>query len=134
MNTMKYQRHIVKILIFFFIGVSQSVLAEGLDDITIMGLGPVDGRAVIKTADGKMQVLAVGDTVSGTTATVSQILNDRLVVVEQPDPAKPKQTVWIYKPTSVGGKSRVQRLDPNGPAPRITAAQVVNQPDKPAAK
>jgi hypothetical protein len=28
-----------------------------LEDLNVMALGPVDGRAVVKTADGKMQVL-----------------------------------------------------------------------------
>jgi len=47
-----------------------------LDDITIMALGALDGRAVVKTSDGKMQVLKLGDTIPGTTAIVTQILNE----------------------------------------------------------
>jgi hypothetical protein len=31
--------------------------ADKLDELTVMALGPVDGRAVVKMADGKMQVL-----------------------------------------------------------------------------
>ena len=45
-----------------------------------MALGAVDGRAVVKTADGKMQVVKVGDTIPGTQSVVSQVLNDKLIV------------------------------------------------------
>ena len=37
-----------------------------LEDFTVAALGPLDGRAVVKTADGKMQVLKLGDTIPGT--------------------------------------------------------------------
>ena len=94
--------------------------AATLEELNVMALGPLDGRAVVKSADGKMQVLKIGDTIPGTQATVKQVLTDRLVVEEtiDKDGRTVKQTVWIYKPTKPGGKSRVQRLDREGP-PRL---------------
>jgi hypothetical protein len=94
-----------------------------LEDLTVMALGPLDGRAVVKTADGKMQVLKIGDTVPGTKAVVTQVLTDKLIVEDSIEakgqPAK-KQTVWITKPTRAGEKSTVQRLDREGPPPAVT--------------
>ena len=59
---------------------SWSAGAAKLEDLSVMALGAVDGRAVVKTADGKIQVVKVGDTISGTQAVVSQVLNDKLIV------------------------------------------------------
>ena len=83
-----------------------------VDDITVIALGALDGRAVIKTTDGKMQVLKVGDEIPGSTATVKQILNDHLVVSEtvKKKNKNVQQMVWIYKPKKSGGKSLVKRL------------------------
>ena len=89
-----------------------------LEDLTVMALGPLDGRAVVKTADGKMQVLKIGDTVPGTQAVVVQVLTDKLVVeesIEKPGAEPVKQTAWILKALKPGEKSAVQRLDREGP-------------------
>jgi hypothetical protein len=40
-----------------------------------MPLGVLEGRAVVKTPDGKTQVLRLGDKIAGTNAIVSQIQN-----------------------------------------------------------
>ena len=92
-----------------------------LEDVTVMALGSLDGRAVVKTKDGKMKVLKVGDTVPTSKAVVKQILNDRLVVEEMvaKDKDKYKETVWIYKPSKAGGKSRIQRLSKKGAEPDL---------------
>ncbi len=114
---------------FFFLLLMAMPFASqaGLDDITVMALGPVDGRAVIKTADGKMQVLKVGDKVQGTKAIVKQVLTDRLVVTDLVDSKPPiEQDVWIYKPSKPGEKSRIQRLDRNGPSKQAMKVEVMN--------
>lgn len=90
-----------------------------LEDFSVMASGPLDGRAVVKSADGKMTVLKVGDKLPGTEATLIQVLADKLVVEEMVGkPGKPKvqQTAWLLK----GGKSApgsVQRFDSQGPVP-----------------
>lgn len=104
--------------------------ATTLESLTVMALGPVDGRAVVKTADGKMQVLKIGDTLPGTKAVVTQVLIDKLVVedtIGKPGEAPVKQTVWIYKPDKAGAKSRVQRLDREGPPKAAVEKPVIQK-------
>lgn len=48
-----------------------------LSDLSIMALGPLDGRAVIKAGDGKMHALKVGDILPGTQVVIEQVLNDK---------------------------------------------------------
>lgn len=88
------------------------IAQASVDDITVIALGALEGRAVVKTTDGKMKILKVGDEVPGSTATVKQILNDHLVVAEivKQKNRKVEQMVWIYKPKKPGGKSLVKRL------------------------
>ncbi|GMR16674.1 MAG: hypothetical protein BMS9Abin31_1036 [Gammaproteobacteria bacterium] len=114
---MKILLHIFALSLLVF---SMPVFAA-LEDITIMALGSLDGRAVVKTKDGKMKVLKVGDKVPTSTAVVKQILNDRLVVEEvtTTNGKKQKQTVLMYVPTTAGGKSRLQRLNQSGPKQRF---------------
>jgi hypothetical protein len=107
-------------LLMIMLGVSDLAMAEPtkLESITVMAVGPSDGRAVVTLPDGKMQVLKVGDTVPGTQAIVIQVLPDKLVVeetIEKAGSAPVKQMVWIYKPGKPGEKSRIQRLDRVGP-------------------
>ena len=91
-----------------------------LEDFSVMATGPLDGRAVVKSADGKMLVLKVGDTLPGTQATVLQVLADKLVVEEsvgKEGQPKVKQTAWMLKASKPGEATSVQRFDTQGPAP-----------------
>ena len=100
-----------------------------LEDMTVMALGALDGRAVLKGPDGKLQVVKVGDTIPGTHAVVSQVLADKIVAkdtVVGTDKAPKTQTVWISKSTQPGGKSSVQRMDSEAPPARIIQGQVMN--------
>ena len=109
--------------------------ASPLDSLSIMALGALDGRAVIKTADNKMHVLKLGTVIPGTKATVTQILADKLVVEDtiDADGAARTQTVWITK-GGADGKVIVQRLDSAPPVPTIvehtTNVQVVEFPNE----
>jgi hypothetical protein len=99
-----------------------------LEDLTVMALGALDGRAVLKTPDGKLQVLKVGDTIPGTHAVLSQVLANKIVVQETivgPDKAAKTQTVWISKSTQPGAKSAVQRMDSVAPAGKVVQGQVM---------
>ena len=83
--------------------------ATKLENLTIMAVGPMDGRAVVKAADGKLKVLKLGDTLPGTSAKLTQVLADKLVVEEtvgKKGQPPVKQTVWIYKPSKPGAKTR----------------------------
>lgn len=117
---------------------SGSLAAEPpmLDGVTVMALGALEGRAVVKTPDGKMQVLRLGDKIAGTNAIVSQILTDKLVVEETllREGEEPKrQTVWISKPAKPGDKSTIQRLSADAP-PQQISVQTVMQPATPKKK
>lgn len=118
MNT--FVKSVRRLAAFGLLFIAGHVAAGNLEAVTVLALGPMDGRAVVKLPDGKMQVLTLGDTVSGTGAVVMQVLPDKLVVEETIEKAgEPpiKQTVWIFKPSKVGEKSQVQRLDRQGPPP-----------------
>lgn len=104
--------------------------AISLESITVVALGPVDGRAVIRHADGQMQVVKLGDEIAGTQAVVHQVLTDKLVLeqtVEGLGASRTRQTVWIYKPDKPGEGSRVQRLDRQKPPGAQIEMPVVNQ-------
>ena len=91
-----------------------------LEDFSVMASGPLDGRAVVKSADGKMTVLKVGDKLPGTEATLIQVLADKLVVEEsvgKTGKPKVKQTAWLLKAAKPGARSTVQRFDSQGPVP-----------------
>jgi len=108
-----------------------AIAADKLESVTVMALGPLDGRAVVKLKGGKMKVLGIGDTIPGTRAKLMQILPGHIVVediVKDSDAKEFKQTVWIYKPTKPGGKSRIQRLDKKGPVRQMAAVPVMNKP------
>ncbi|HVQ14301.1 MAG TPA: hypothetical protein VMS40_11955 [Vicinamibacterales bacterium] len=101
--------------------------ATRLEDLTVMALGAVDGRAVLKSTDGKMQVLKTGDEIPGTQAVITQVLPDRLIVEETvvgPDKKQRKQVVWISKPGAPGGRSSVQRLEAEAPPTPVSAAGI----------
>ena len=109
--------------------VSVAALADAtkLEDLTIMAVGPMDGRAVVKGADGKLKVLKLGDTLPGTNAKLTQVLADKLVVEEtvgKKGQPPVKQTAWIYKPSKPGAKTRVQRFDTQGPPPKLHQVKV----------
>lgn len=110
--------------------------AAKLEDLTVMALGAVDGRAVVKMSDGKMQVLKTGDEIPGTKAVITQVLADRLIVEETTvgaDKAQHKQTVWISKPAEPGGRSTVQRLQVEAPPTQPTPVGISGSEQKAAA-
>src|SRR5579863_130722 len=106
-----------------------------LEDMSVMALGALDGRAVLKGPDGKLQVVKVGDTIAGTHAVVAQVLADKIVAkdtVVGADKAPKTQTVWISKSTQPGGKSVVRRIDSEAPPARVIQGQVMNPLPVPA--
>jgi hypothetical protein len=117
--------------LFFLLCFSSLTTAAELEEFSVLVLGPMDGKAVLKLPDGKMQVVGNGQTLPGTRATVKQILSDRLVVedVQQGDPPS-VQTVWLYKAASPSEKSRVQRLQkihPPQTTPTLSIATELKQ-------
>jgi type II secretory pathway component PulC len=134
MNTVK---NIALTLLALMPLTSWSAATGKLEDLSVMALGAVDGRAVVKTADGKMQVVKVGDTIPGTQAVVSQVLNDKLIVEDTVvglDKQSRKQTAWISKASQAGEKSAVQRIETEAPAKTPSQpVQVMKKMDDPKA-
>lgn len=133
---MSHFKKIWFVLVLVMLGSAGSVMAESenLESITVMALGPSDGRAVIALPDGKMQVLKVGERVPGTKAIVVQVLSDKLVVeesIEKSTGVPVRQMVWIYKSAKAGAKSRIQRIDPMAPEkelhPHPMPAVIINK-------
>lgn len=114
--------------LLFSLCLSSLTVATELEEFSVLILGPMDGKAVLKLPDGKMQVVGNGDTLPSTQATVKQILNDRLVVedVQQGDPPS-VQTVWLYKAASPSEKSRVKRLQKTHPPHTMRTLNVVTE-------
>jgi hypothetical protein len=102
--------------------------AVKLEDLSVMALGALDGRAVVKSPGGKLQVLKVGDTIPGTHAVVTQVLADKLIVEDAAigaDKSARKQTVWISKAAKPGEKSSVQRIDVEPPPGKVIESKVM---------
>lgn len=112
-------------LLFSLLFISSQLIAAELDEFSVLILGPLDGRAVVKLPDGKMQVIGKGENLPGTQATVKQILKDRLVLEDKVKGDTPElQTVWLYKAASPGEKSRVQRLQRTPPPQTLPKLRV----------
>src|SRR5690242_8977337 len=85
------------------------------ENVVVLVLAPVDGRAVVQGQEGDLHLLTVGDALPETEATVVQILDDRLVVEEPAAGPSPGRRVWIYRERDAEGRTRVQILDPEAP-------------------
>ena len=110
---------------------SSQLTATELDEFSVLILGPLDGRAVLKLPDGKMQVIGNGDTLPGTRAIVKQILSDRLVVEETVgSETQEAQTVWLYKAAGPGETSRVKRLQRTPPPQTMPKLTIVKEVEK----
>lgn len=66
------------------LSVSSLAGAASLDNIRFIKIAPQDQKAVIKTADGKLQVIKSGDVI-GETVTVKEIAPGRIVLEEKTD-------------------------------------------------
>ncbi len=100
--------------------------ATTLDEISVLSLSAVEGSAVLQFSDGKMAVVHVGDIVPGVSiaTTVRQVLSDRLVVETSASVTQTRpEIVWIYR-SQKGAKSRVQRLDSQGPQKSMETVEV----------
>jgi len=77
-----------------------------VDTIQVLKIAPQDERAVIRTPDGEMRILKVGDQV-GARGRVTEISKDRVVVQERIDKNSEFETVIIRL---LDGKQSVERI------------------------
>jgi hypothetical protein len=76
------------------------------DTIHVLKIAAQEERAVIKTPDGKTQIIKVGDPI-GDHAKVTEISQDRVVIQESKDKSNETETVIIRL---VDGKQKVERI------------------------
>ena len=76
----------VTLTIFLSASLSMAEVGSG----KLMALSPQDNRAVLQTAEGKMQLLSPGDKLDD--ATVMQVLSDKLVLRNAQG-----EMVWLFK-------------------------------------
>ena len=94
---------------------AEEPVAENLAAVSLMALEPVAGLGVVRLPDGELVLLAEGESLPGTEATVEEVLEDRLVLREElPEDPPRERILWMF-PAESGGSSRLQVLDPEPP-------------------
>jgi hypothetical protein len=83
-------------------------MAASLDDIQILKISAQDQRAVIRTSDGKTQIIKPGDSL-GANGKVTEIVADRVVVEEKKGNVAEKVIIRLSD-----GKQKVERLKKTG--------------------
>ena len=81
-----------------------TVFAAPLDKIQFIKVSPQESKAVIRTADGKMQVVKAGDTVVEN-ITVKEIIPGRIILEEKTSNGLETLIVRVDS-----GKNRIERL------------------------
>jgi hypothetical protein len=97
-----------------------------------MAFSPAEGIAVVRYPDRRLRTLRVGDVLGASSARLTQVLPDRLVLQEG-SAAGGKQTVWLFRPRQPDAPAMLQRLNgaaPVTPGPADALIQVT--PIKPA--
>lgn len=95
---------LVTLAVSLCLSVSSLVGAASLDKIQFIKIASQDQKAVIKTADGKLQVIKPGDLI-GETVTVKEIAPGRIVLEEKTD--RGVETIIVRM---VNDKARIERL------------------------
>ena len=90
------------------------------DTIQVLKIAPQDGRAVIKTLDGKMQIIKIGDPI-GDRGKVLEITADRIVIEEKNNTVTEKVIIRL-----VNGKQKIERLRKTGEQSAPLLAPAVN--------
>lgn len=83
---------------------ASTAFAAPLDKVQFIKIAPQDQKAVIKAADGKLQVIKPGDVI-GETVTVKEIATGRIVLEEKTD--KGPETIIVRM---TNDKARIERL------------------------
>jgi hypothetical protein len=97
------------------LGQAEDVLAR----LTVLALAPLAGQAVVQGPDGSLQLVRLDDQLPGTSATLIQVLPDKLVLEERSPgtgQGPVQRLVWLYKAAQDGGPSRLVRLQREVPA------------------
>lgn len=98
----KITKCFIIVLLATFYGTAAS--AASIDKVQFIKIAAQDQKAVIKTADGKLQVIKPGDVI-GEAVTVKEIATGRIVLEEKTD--KGPQTIIVRM---VNDKAKIERL------------------------
>jgi hypothetical protein len=94
----------------FFAGLPAPALAA-VEDNRVLALDPIAGRVVVKTPDGSLEVIGVGEAFPGSRVVVVQVLTDKVIGEEVVgEETRVRQQVWVYKANPGDSVSRVERL------------------------
>jgi hypothetical protein len=96
------------LIALFFVLLAGQALAAGLEKVQFLKISPQDQKGVIKTPEGTMQLVGVGDVIAGD-ARIIEIAEGR-VVLEQPGEGGP-ETVIIRLD---GKHQRIERIRKQG--------------------
>jgi hypothetical protein len=86
-----------------------------LETLTVLALSANDARAVLRWPDGSLHLVQRGEQLPGTTATVVQVLPDKLLLEERitpPGQAPVQHQVWLYQVPVAGGAAQSLRFQP----------------------
>jgi hypothetical protein len=103
MNSVEQKLLPVFWLLFFLFNLSYA-FAGSIDDIRVLKISAQDERAVIKTPDGKTQIIKPGDPI-GTSGKVTEIAADRVVIEEKKGNETEKIIIRL-----INGKRKVERI------------------------
>ncbi|MCB1033008.1 MAG: hypothetical protein KDD47_04140 [Acidobacteria bacterium] len=95
---------------------AEAPISADLAAIKLLALEPVAGHGVIRLPNGEMLLVAEGESLPGTGASVEEVLEDRLVLREVVEEDPPRRRIlWMFQAESGKGSSRIQVLDPMPP-------------------
>lgn len=100
---------------------TSTALATPLDKVQFIKIAPQDQKAVIKGADGKLQVIKPGDVI-GETVTVKEIATGRIVLEERTE--RGLETVIVRM---VNDKAKIERLSKTPERRPLLTAPVTNE-------
>ncbi len=91
------RRHPGYWFLIFLVSGGATAWGGGLEQVALVVTDPAERKAVLRVAGGSLQVLAPGELIEGTGATVERVLADRVAVSEiTGEPRRRKRGAWIY--------------------------------------
>lgn len=104
-----------------------------LRGLRLQALAPVAGEAVFRFADGRVEVVAEGQELTGIGVTLAEVLTDRAVLHLEVEGRR--QIAWMYPATRPGKPSRIKlvRFEPPDapPVPRPVSSDLPAPPPHP---
>ena len=95
---------VVSLLVGTAVTVTTLAFSAPLDKIRFIKISAQDSKAVIMTADGKMRVVTLGDTIAENT-TIMEIIPGRIILEEKTE--RGVETIIVRMDN---GKTRIERL------------------------